>query len=294
VTFAIAVRDNLALLTRSWIPKGSWRLAPYLNRLFEAQPVRVHIREIGWCRLDLRNEDLSQIFWSGLEKAERAVIRLTRQLLPPDGVFVDAGANIGCHTLAAGRHLTERGRVIAFEPHPGNFALLKVNVAENGMTNVALEPFGLSDAPAKLDVRADSLAGNWSVASTGQHRFQVELVRLDDYFDRKPIPRLDVLKMDIEGSEVKALRGAVRTMQRFRPALIFEANPMWLKRMGTSLAELFNTVEAMDYTVHALPVDIGSLGPPLSAQQRAEISDGAWPNFLAVPRGHASLGKEPL
>lgn len=282
---ADVVRDHLAKFTRTCIVKGGWRLAPHLNRMFEPTTATVRLPDVGLCQLDLRDEDLLRIYWSGLEREEREVMRLTRELLPPNGVYCDLGANIGFQTLSASRHLQAGGgQVLAFEPHPSNFEFLSANVALNGLHNVRLEPLGLSDAPGKLRVQGSDVPGNWSVASHGAHEFEIELVRLDDYLERHPVARIDLVKMDIEGSEVRALRGARQTLRTFRPALIFEANPSWLRRMGTSIGELFQTIHELDYTIHPLPRRLADLKPALPVANAAAIDADAWPNLLALPR----------
>jgi FkbM family methyltransferase len=283
------VRNALAKLTRACLVKGGWRLAPVLNRLFPGRRAAVQLPAVGRCLLDLEDEDQRQIYWAGLDASDKKIIRLVRRLLPPDGVFLDVGANIGIHTLAAAHHLQlGSGRVLAFEPHPENYRVLVHNLEQNSLANVRAEPAGLSDAEQTLEVRGAARPGNWSLASAGDLAFSVRLLRLDDYLQAHLVVRLDVVKLDIEGAEVKALRGARESLTRFRPVLVFEANPHWLARMGTSTEELFETVWGLDYQVHPLGNARSLWGPEVTPADLAGLGEQGWVNLVAVPRGRTT------
>jgi FkbM family methyltransferase len=285
VTAQSPVRDALARLTRACDVRGAWRYAPILNRLFTAQKTTIRLPAVGLCTLDLEDEDQRLIYWAGLDRADRHIMRLVRDLLPRDGVFLDIGANIGIHTLAAARHLNPGGgKVVAFEPHPENHKVLLNNLEQNGLTNVRAERVGLADARKTLAVCGSPQSGNWSVASTGTLRFDVDLLPLDEYLQQHPLERIDVIKMDIEGSEVCALTGATSTLRRYRPAIIFEVNPHWLRRLGTGVPELFTKLGELDYGVHHLPKRGAEPGPSLSADDLGGMSDDNWINLVAFPR----------
>jgi FkbM family methyltransferase len=285
VTVQSPVRDALASLTRACDVRGGWRYAPVLNRLFTAQKTTIRLPGVGLCTLDLEDEDQLQIYWAGLDRADRHIMRLVRDLLPRDGVFLDIGANIGIHTLAAARHLrVGGGKVVAFEPHPENYKVLVHNLEQNDLTNVRPEPIGLAEARKTLGVCGSPQSGNWSVASTGTLRFDVDLLPLDEYLDQQPVERIDVIKVDIEGSEVCALAGALSTLRRFRPAIIFEVNPHWLRRLGTGVPELFAKLADLDYGAHHLPKRGTEPGPTLTADDLGGMSDDNWINLVAYPR----------
>jgi FkbM family methyltransferase len=209
------VRNASAALLRALPVKGRWRVAPLLNALFPVEPVLARLPDVGRVLLDLGDEDQLQVFWTGLHRDDARIVRLARAVLPPDGVSLDVGANVGLHTLAAARHLQAGGgRVLSFEPHPVNYRTLLGNIERNGLGRVTAENFGLADAPAVVPGRGPARGGNWSLASDGEHVFDVRLLRLDDYLADCPVPRLDLVKLDVEGAEVRVLRGAARTLAR--------------------------------------------------------------------------------
>jgi FkbM family methyltransferase len=208
----------------------------------------------------------------------------------PDGVFLDVGANIGILTLSAARHVAVGGgAVIAFEPHPQNFLTLRHNVALNGLRHVDAHNVGLAEAPDVLTCQGRARGGNWSLASRGDQSFEVRLIRLDDFLDDHPLPRLDVIKIDVEGAEVRVLRGAQRTITRFRPLMIFEVCPAWLRRLHSSTAELLATVAELGYTVHRMPGATPGWGPCVTATELADMGLGDWTNLVGVPVTPAGL-----
>src|SRR6516162_3154123 len=88
------VRSAIACLLRALPVRGRWRIAPALNRLFPIESVEVRLRNIGRVRLNLGDEDQLQIYWTGLHLDDTRIVRLMRSALPPDGIFLDIGANI--------------------------------------------------------------------------------------------------------------------------------------------------------------------------------------------------------
>jgi len=280
-------------LLRALPVRGRWRLAPLLNRLFPVETVEVSLPNVGRLRLDLGDEDQLQIYWTGLHPDDSRIIRLVQKALPPDGIFLDVGANIGIHALAAARHVAAGGgAVVAFEPHPQNFETLTHNLTQNGLRHVLAHNVGLAEAPDVLTCQGAARGGNWSLASRGEHSFEVRLLRLDDYLDDGPLPRLDVMKIDVEGAEVRVLRGAQRTLARFRPVIVFEVCPAWLRRLNTNTAELLATLEDLGYTIHPLPDGSADWGPRIRATHLAGMGPGDWTNLVAVPLAPQAISDE--
>jgi FkbM family methyltransferase len=143
-------------------------------------------------------------------------------VLPPDGVFVDVGANLGYFTVLASRRLTA-GRVIAVEPSPTNLACLDQNLRVNGATNVTVVAQPLwSVAGKRLELRVVdrfNLGAN-SVVGLGPVDAIVESTTLDRVICANELDRIDVLKVDVEGAELEVLRGAERCLRDVRPRFV--------------------------------------------------------------------------
>ncbi|MCB1739072.1 MAG: FkbM family methyltransferase [Gammaproteobacteria bacterium] len=143
-------------------------------------------------------------------------------LLSPGAVVIEAGANIGAHTLALAAAVGEHGRVLAFEPHPVNHRLLTANVALSGRTNVEVwgtalgaEPGTLCVPPVDFD-NPGNFGGIALTASGDGTRVQVT------HLDELELTRCDLIKADVEGMEQAVVRGATRTIERRRPLLYLE------------------------------------------------------------------------
>jgi FkbM family methyltransferase len=147
----------------------------------------------------------------------------------PGSVFVDVGANIGLFTLLAARCASPDGRVLAFEPHPDPRARMQQLLALNGLSDlVTVSGAALSDrsaAAAPLFVTSDSVLSTLdpSVAPSGdafafRSSVDVPVSSLDDWLSAAGPPwnnsPIDVMKIDVEGTEERVLRGMTRTLAR--------------------------------------------------------------------------------
>jgi len=150
---------------------------------------------------------------------------------------VDIGANIGYYTLLAARLVGPRGKVYAFEPDPANFALLKKNVETNGHSNVVLVNSAVSDKTqrAKLFLNPTNKGDHRLYDSKdGRPSVPVQTLRLDDFF-RQLDKKVDLIKMDIQGSEAKAFDGMKGLLAKNKSVkLVTEFSPGSLKLSASS------------------------------------------------------------
>lgn len=137
--------------------------------------------------------------------------------LKPDSLVLDIGANVGFYTLAFARRLRRPGRVIAFEPHPQLAELVRRSIHINGLHDmVQVHQCGLSDEArqAVFHFPAGHLGGGHvtSGPADGGTNVTAPLVRLDDFLPDGT--EVDIVKMDVEGHELPALAGMVRTIRQ--------------------------------------------------------------------------------
>lgn len=131
-------------------------------------------------------------------------------------VFVDIGANIGTYALWAAKRVGRSGTVIALEPHPRTFAKLEFNRAANGAANVTCLNLAAGPAGGSTNLWFDgggnvggaSLLPDTSGGTTGT---TVTVKPLSDILQELSIPRIDVVKVDVEGYEDRALLGYFET-----------------------------------------------------------------------------------
>lgn len=164
-----------------------------------------------------------------------------------DDVVVDVGANIGWYSLVIDRLAPASVAVLAFEPDPENFALLETNLALNGSRRVLAvrAALGESAGTATLYRHGETDLGRHSLLPVNQGEVvSVATVRLDDHWARlglgARVPRL--LKMDIQGYELPALRGATAVLTRC-PLLIAEFSPQLMRIGGIDPVALISFLE---------------------------------------------------
>lgn len=184
--------------------------------------IAVSIEGIGRFAVRAGTDDLLHLMTS----REPRVRRLLEAALPPGGTFVDGGANIGFYTLLGARLVGPSGRVVAFEMMPDTAAILRGHVADAGSLQIEVVERALSDRSGEqiLANVEPGLHGQASIVEDlagKRHCVAVETVTLDAALAH--IGWIDLMKLDIEGAEFKALSGAAEVLARTQ-CLVFESN----------------------------------------------------------------------
>jgi FkbM family methyltransferase len=160
------------------------------------------------------------------EKPFLFLMRDIANLLNDKGLTLfDVGANVGQHTL----YMSTLGKEVhSFEPYPPVFTRLKQNVENNNLKNVFLYPIGLGETEMEHDFYEppESNLGSGSFVrkldNTTKVLKSIKVVVGDEWVTMKSIPRVDLIKMDIEGYEKPALMGLKKTIDKNRPILLVE------------------------------------------------------------------------
>ena len=165
---------------------------------------------------------------------------LFKNNIKPDDIVIDIGAHIGYYTLIAARLVGQKGKVYAFEPNPDTFQILKRNVKENGYKNVVLINKAISDkdSEAKLFLNKSNTGDHRLYDSKDNRKFvDVSTISLDSYF-RDKNKKINLIKMDIQGSEVKAFKGGLKTIRKNKYIkIITEIWPMGISLAGNTISQ---------------------------------------------------------
>ncbi len=211
-----------------------------------------------WNRLGWRGRAtwLAHLYKACAQQHHREMIPLFAALLPRHGVAVDAGAHAGQFAKLLAR-LTPEGRVHAFEPSGYARSILRPALRLNGLSRVHIHAHGLSDTEADLVLRTPikrSGSAGFGIANLGHAdgaertiEERVHLRPLDAVWPGLGADRLDLLKADIEGWELRLLTGARDCLARFRPALLVELSPAALARAGDDVAGVDALLEPLGY-----------------------------------------------
>jgi FkbM family methyltransferase len=203
---------------------------------------------------------------------EHAEQSFCADFVKPGMTVFDVGASHGFYTLLFAK-LAGPERVHAFEPEEGNYARLRVNLELNGFQGVQASQLAVVDesGEVELNVYPPELYG-WH--TLGHPTMEVEGkpvvpdasrrvqgVTLDEYCADRGIKRIDLLKLDVEGAELEALRGASRLLREKRVGcLLFEVSQAMVEGMSHDPAEIFDLVREAGLTVNELVAD-GTLQP---------------------------------
>ena len=153
--------------------------------------------------------------WLGSYEYEQ---RLAFEKLVREGsVVFDVGAHAGFYSLLASRLVGSTGKVIAFEPLPRNLHFLREHLRINRVENVQVIEKALSDMEGEVSFAEGENSFNARIAPEGT--LIVKSAVLDELVEGDGIPAPDFIKMDIEGAETMALKGALRVLGKFHPTI---------------------------------------------------------------------------
>ena len=197
------------------------------------------------------------IYFSGLpDPAE--MIFLKRYLRPGDRA-IDAGANVGLYTLYIASLVGPDGHVLAFEPDQVSAGRLRENVAINCLDNVTVRVAAVSDFAGTADFTTGVDTANCfsDLKEFGEERQRVEVVTLDSEVRE----HCAVCKMDVEGAEPAALRGAERLLAEANPPVwLMELTDRTLKRSGSSVGALRHWLLERGYRLWEYDADANAMG----------------------------------
>jgi FkbM family methyltransferase len=216
---------------------------------------------------------------------------LFRQALRPGMFAVDVGAHQGLFTLLAAALVGPTGRVWAVEPAPGNVRALRKKTAafphvtvihaaasdRDGTTRFALD----SDNSTRHSLFSDNVGRRWRSRSVRT----VALARVLP----KGLPRLDLIKIDVQGAEPQVLQGAWPKIRKHHPLIVFELWPKGWRSGGHDPAAVLDDLIELGYSLYYLSARRGLL-PETRVREFLEQAKGRWQSINVVamhPRSRA-------
>ncbi len=171
-----------------------------------------------------------ELYWEGLHSYETRTLSIITSLLKQSSIFIDIGANTGLFSLLAASS-EEMKEVHGFEPMDAAYNLFKDNVSLNKFSNIRINKIALSDFDGEsiFNIQmegSDIPLGSSLRSDVGEHgifqKVKVVTMKLDTYAVQNNFNRIDLMKIDTEGTEDKVLEGAVNSIDKFRPVMICE------------------------------------------------------------------------
>lgn len=175
--------------------------------------------------------------------------------ISPDTTFLDIGSNIGTTSLPAATAFRSVD-VHCFEPNPTINKKLEENIALNSLDNVCIHDIGISNEKSvrKFYFPKQNF-GNLGTSSLHKNddiidpiETEISLCTIDDLYVGYPKP-ISVIKIDVQGHELEVLTGAIKTINKFKPVIIFEHEDRYQKHSHNRKVSLKDFFEANDYKV---------------------------------------------
>ena len=253
------LRDTLAL----WVNAIVWQVRKWLYRIFHpsatkqdfvryiiSQKLHLHWTNYpfnlkamyyydGQLRLWLDAVGITWVYFTRPGEHPEAWLAS----MGPGQIGFDIGAHRGYWTLLYQKRVLPGGIIFAWEPDPKNYQMLLVNLAKNKLSHVIplrLAAWRESTLLSLSKASEEEIASFLSKVQVGENGHTLA-VSVDSLVESLSLPRLDWIKIDIEGAEVEALKGAMKTLRRYKPTL-------WIEFHDT-LEELKKVLAEADYEI---------------------------------------------
>jgi FkbM family methyltransferase len=191
---------------------------------------------------------------------------------------LDVGAHCGYFTLLLSKLVGPGGRVLAVEADPGNHALLEENLEANGAVNVT------TVQGAAWSVGGESLPFTLCRENTGDHRayswdsgrevVEVKSVAIDEL--TRDLGRVELVKLDTQATEHRAVQGMLETIERDRPTLLVEFWPLGIRELGDRPEEVVELYRSLGFELEVL----GGGGDAVDAEDLVQAADRSPTMFL--------------
>jgi len=219
-------------------------------------------------------------YWAG----DLPELQLLWKILEPGMVFMDIGAYHGVYSLVAAKRLGGRGQIVAFEPSPRERHRLNLHLRWNGIRTVRVESCavssGISSCPFFQVVSGDTTRNGLRPPASADvvKKLAIKTISLDQYVLDSSLGRVDVIKLDVEGAELDAFRGAGKVLTDLRPIFICEVLDATAKVWGYEAKQTVAMLKTFDFEWFEICSD-GTIVPHEMKDCYPQVR-----NYLAVPR----------
>jgi FkbM family methyltransferase len=232
-------------------------------------------------QLYLRDEtDLWGFLQNGVYEPEET--KLIKSLVKKDDVCLDIGANIGYFTVLMAKQCK---LVYAYEPEPSNYQLLRKNIMLNKTFNIYVNHVALTENSGQAQLHL-------SAASHGMHRMfpsglcnsftTVRTQRFDEAWTNQGKFHVDFIKIDIEGSELGALKGMKEMLSVNKSTMVMEFHPPSIQEYGAKPEDIYQFMKDLGYSIRLVPDIDNEITYQKLFEETNNVRGGQ--NLLCVPK----------
>jgi FkbM family methyltransferase len=209
--------------------------------------------------LDLDDWVPFNIYFNGVY--EWVQTKFFRNNIFSDMVIIDIGSHIGYYALQAAVRVGDSGHVHAFEPASDNFEKMETNIIRNGFTNISAYKFAVSDRCGSTEI---FIGGERNTGTSGLSKpdnfagrvERVDTITIDSWVEQFGIATVDLVKIDVEGSEIAVLKGGEELLKREDCLqLLIEMSDKHLRSQGSSSEALAEYMGTLGYEPFKITLD---------------------------------------
>ncbi len=184
-----------------------------------------------------------------------------RKLKLKNPTILDVGACIGMYSICYSK-IYKNSTIYSYEPVKKNYKELKKNILLNNLKNIYINNIGLSDKKKNIKIGIPDKKihlrysknindGLFSIFSN-KKKYLVKLITLDSFIKEKNIKKIDFIKIDVEGAEYQVLKGAKKTIKKFKPIIQLEYNDLTKKLGKKNISFFINFAKKNKYRIFYL------------------------------------------
>jgi FkbM family methyltransferase len=186
---------------------------------------------------------------------EEENIKFLKKYCIPGSYVIDIGAHLGLLSVICGKMAGKNGKVWSFEPTPVTFnelnKILKLNKVDDRVIPIKK---AVSDKKGTINFYISDVAGSNSNSLLTSHPVKrnpvpAEMISLDEFISENKITKLDIIKIDAEGSELDVLNGSRNTFRKFHPSIILALHPSLIIKNNQDLGQIFDFIKSMGYKI---------------------------------------------
>jgi len=186
---------------------------------------------------------------------EKETLDEIRNNLFNGAVFIDGGANIGFYSILVSKIVGPRGKVICFEPTDSSYVYLIKNIKINRRKNVIVEKKAISDKDKNVFLKINKNSEENSIVKVPKIRIKnrkdiikIQSITLDSYCKNKKLKKIDLIKLDIEGQELEAIKGSKNIIKNNKNIkIIFELNIANNKDGISNTKKIFQELKKLNF-----------------------------------------------